>query len=77
MKPPICIVCNIKISNREEGGLVYFKKRQSDLEWEKKMEDIGGTGHPPYVEWFCKKHFKQANQLKHLPIEDALEKFTV
>lgn len=76
MKPPICIICNNKISNKDEGGLVYFKKRQSDLEWENRMEEIGGTGHPPYVEWFCKKHFKKANQLKRLPIDEALEKFS-
>ena len=73
MKPPICIVCNSKISKKEDGGLVYFKKRQSDLEWEKRMEEIGGVGHPPYADWFCKKHFRKANELKHLPLDEALK----
>lgn len=74
MKPPICIICNTKISSKGDGGLVYFKKRESDLEWEKRMDEIGGVGHPPYAEWFCKKHVRKANELKHLSIEKALQK---
>ena len=42
MKPPICIVCNNKISKKEDGGLVYFKKRQSDLDWEKEWKKLEG-----------------------------------
>jgi len=55
-----------------DGGLIYFKKRQSDFDWEKKMEEIGGVGHPPYAEWFCKKHYERANELSHLTIDIAL-----
>lgn len=74
MRPPICRVCYKELEEKEDGGLVYFKKRQSDLDWEKRMEEIGGVGHPPYAEWFCGKHYKKANELKHLPIDEALER---
>ena len=37
------------------------------------MEKIGGVGHPPYAEWFCKEHFAKADQLKHLTIDKALK----
>jgi len=53
--------------------LIYFKKRPSDIEWEKRMEEIGGLGHPPYAEWFCKKHYERENKLKHLPINEAIK----
>ncbi|MFW9942502.1 MAG: hypothetical protein ACFFFT_15795 [Candidatus Thorarchaeota archaeon] len=77
MRPPICRVCDKELAEKNDGGLVYFKKRQSDIEWEKKMEEIGGTGHPPYAEWFCKKHYKKANELKHLPIDEAFKKLAI
>ena len=72
MRPPICCICDKKIVDLDEGGLIYFKKRPSDIEWERRMEKIGGVGHPPYAEWFCKKHYNKANELKHLSIDKAL-----
>ncbi len=76
MKPPICRICDKELAEMNDGGLIYFKKRPSDMEWKKKMEEIGGVGHPPNAEWFCKKHFNKANKLKHLPINEALEILT-
>ena len=73
MRPPICRICDKKLAEVNDGGLIYFKKRSSDREWEKRMEEIGGVGHPPYAEWFCKKHYEQANKLKSLSIDDALK----
>ncbi|MFX1289551.1 MAG: hypothetical protein ACFFAG_01205 [Promethearchaeota archaeon] len=73
MKPPICRICDKELEETDDGGLVYFKKRQSDREWEKRMEEIEGLGHPPYAEWFCKKHFQRADKLKHLSIDEALK----
>jgi hypothetical protein len=73
MKPPICRICNKELADINNGGLIYFKKRQSDIEWEKRMEEIGGVGHPPNAEWFCKKHYNKANKLKNKPIDKALE----
>ncbi|MEE9377995.1 MAG: hypothetical protein V3V33_08165 [Candidatus Lokiarchaeia archaeon] len=73
MKPPICRVCDKKLKDLNKGGLVYFTKRPSDIEWEKRMEEIGGVGHPPYAEWFCKKHYDKANELKNLTIDKALK----
>ena len=73
MRPPICRICDKTLEEKDDGGLIYFKKRQSDVEWEKRMEEIRGVGHPPYAEWFCKKHFKKANELRHLPIDEALK----
>ena len=55
------------------GGLIYFKKRPTDIEWEKHMEKIKGVGHPPHAEWFCKKHYDKASELKHLSIDEALK----
>lgn len=76
MKPPVCRICDKKLADMNDGGLVYFKKRQSDIEWEKRMEEISGVGHPPYAEWFCKKHYKKANELKQLYIDEALRILT-
>jgi hypothetical protein len=73
MKPPICIICDKKLAEKDDGGLIYFKKCRFDIKWEEKMEKIGGLGHPPYAEWFCKKHYDKANELKHLTIDKALE----
>ena len=72
MKPPICRICDKKLADMDDGGIIYFKKRPSDIEWKKRMEKIGGVGHPPYAEWFCKKHYEKANKLKHLSIKEAL-----
>ena len=50
MRPPICRICDKRLATMDDGGLIYFKKRQSDIEWKKRMEEIGGVGHPPYAE---------------------------
>jgi hypothetical protein len=73
MKPPICRIC-LKRLNPKEGGLVYFKKRPSDLEWDEKMKRPGMTGHPPYADWFCAEHYKEAKELENLTIDEALKK---
>jgi hypothetical protein len=56
MRPPICAICD-KDLDGGEGGLVYFAKRPSDIEWDEKMKRLGRVGHPPYAEWFCDRHF--------------------
>lgn len=73
MRPPICAICDKEFTSNDDGGLIYFKKRPSDVEWEEKMEKIDGIGHPPYAEWFCKEHYDEIYKLKHLPIDKALE----
>jgi hypothetical protein len=73
MRPPICGICDKELDEKDDGGLIYFKKRPSDIKWEKKMEKIGGVGHPPYAEWFCKKHYEIASEWKHLFIDEALK----
>lgn len=73
MRPPICGICDKEFTGKDDGGLIYFKKRPSDLEWEEKMEKIAGVGHPPYAEWFCKDHYDRAYQLKHLSIDKAFK----
>jgi hypothetical protein len=74
MLPPICCICDkdFRDSDEAEGGLVYFKKRPSDLEWEKKMEEEHSTGHPPYAEWFCSEHYQKAKELEELNIDEAM-----
>ncbi len=74
MKPPYCSICDKFIDQNDEGGLVYFKKRKSDIEWEKRMEQEGMVGHPPYAAWFCKEHYQQAKKLSDLTINQAFEK---
>ena len=59
----------------EDGGLIYFKKTPSDIEWQERMEKIGGVGHPPWAEWFCKEHYDKAKALKHLPKGEALKNY--
>jgi len=73
VRPPICGICDKEFTVKDEGGLIYFKKRPSDLEWEERMEKIGGVGHPPYAEWFCEEHYNNALQLKHLTLDKALK----
>ena len=72
MKPPICAICYTEFLDSEEGGLVYFEKKNSDLKWEKMMREEGLTGHPPYAEWFCEKHYEAAKELKKLTINEAM-----
>ncbi|WXG41888.1 MAG: hypothetical protein WED07_14170 [Candidatus Freyarchaeum deiterrae] len=74
MKPPICRICLKRFDPQKEGGLVYFKKIASDLEWDEKMKKPGMTGHPPYADWFCGEHYKKAKKLEKLTIQEALEK---
>ena len=56
-----------------EGGLIYFRKRPSDKEWDDYMEEKGYVGHPPYAEWFCKEHYDSAYELKDLTIDKAMK----
>ncbi len=72
MRPPICRICEKRMEDINDGGLIYFKKRQSDIEWEKRMQKIGGVGHPPCAEWFCKKHYEKANDLRDLTLRNAI-----
>ena len=71
MRPPVCGICGKDLEDLDHGGLVYFKKRESDLKWDERMSKPGMVGHPPYADWFCAEHFKQAEALSHLTIGDA------
>ena len=73
MRPPICCICDKSLDSSNDGGLIYFKKRASDREWEERMEREGMVGHPPFAEWFCKKHYKKAFEMKDLPIDEAMK----
>ncbi len=73
MKPPECRICGNKMEI-DEGGLVQFKKRPSDIEWDEKRKRIEGfVGHPPYIDWFCREHYDKANELQNLTIEKAMK----
>ena len=75
IRPPICAICDEDFEAfGDEGGLIYFKKRPSDEEWNKRMEKTGGVGHPPYAEWFCPKHYKKAKELENVTIDEAMPK---
>ncbi len=71
MKPPICCICHRGFDPDKEGGLVWFAKRTSDIEWDRWIEETGDTGHPPYADWYCAAHIEQAHSLSHLTIDAA------
>ncbi len=73
MRPPICCICDKKLDYPNDGGLIYFKKRASDIEWGNMMEREGMVGHPPFAEWFCGDHYKKAFELKDLTIDKAMK----
>ncbi|MFX0188407.1 MAG: hypothetical protein ACFE8A_11815 [Candidatus Hodarchaeota archaeon] len=73
MRPPICAICDKNFMDKDDGGLIYFKKRSSDIEWDETMEREGMVGHPPYAEWFCSEHYEKAYKLKNLTIDKALK----
>jgi hypothetical protein len=73
LRPPYCVICDKDFRDSEEGGLIYFKKRPSDEEWVKTMEEKNMVGHPPYAEWFCGKHYESAKALEHFTIDEALK----
>ena len=77
MRPPICRICHKELEDFEDSGLIYFKKRQSDLEWDKYMNRKGFIGHPPYADWFCKNHYRDFLKLKHLSIDEAMNKYRI
>ena len=67
MRPPECYLCG----KEENCDLVYFKKRPSDIEWEKRMKEEGMVGHPPYAEWFCDLHVGEARALAGKPDDEV------
>ena len=73
MRPPICDICDNDFDfSVDNCGLIYFKKRQSDIEWDKKMEEGDMAGHPPYARWFCPEHYKKAKELEKLTVDKAM-----
>jgi len=73
MRPPICCICDKRLDSLNDGGLIYFKKRVSDRQWEVRMEKEGMVGHPPFADWFCEEHYKRALELKELTIDKAMK----
>lgn len=71
MRPPVCRICGKDLSE-DEGGLVFFKKRPSDIEWDDTMERNNMTGHPPYADWFCGMHVNPARRLTDKHIDEAV-----
>ncbi len=71
MMPPVCTICGRHL-DPDDGGLVYFRRTESDYEWDRKMEENGMTGHPPYAEWFCSDHLRLALKFKDLTAGSAL-----
>ena len=72
MRPPICIICDKDGIDGHDIKLISFHKNESDIQWEKEMDEKGFVGHPPWQEWFCKKHYKKAIKLSHLSLNEAL-----
>jgi hypothetical protein len=70
MKPPVCAICESR--SFDQGGIVYFKKRASDKEWDKRMKEEGMVGHPPYARWFCSNHYEKAESLRHMTADEAM-----
>ena len=73
MMPPECCMCDAD-ALLDGGALVSFALRPSDEEWARYMKEIQGTGHPPWVRWFCGKHIGPAQGLQHLTVDQAMQK---
>ncbi|MBU0527542.1 MAG: hypothetical protein ABH983_01630 [Candidatus Micrarchaeota archaeon] len=73
MMPPVCKICNKDFRNEEECGLLHFKKTEKDDEFDRKCEEDGFVGHPPYAAWFCKEHYEEAKKLINLTLDEAME----
>lgn len=73
MRPPVCAVCDRNLEG-DEGGLIYFVKGPSDLEWDLRAEEDDFVGHPPYAEWFCGEHYKLAQQYSDLTLGEAMKR---
>ncbi len=73
MRPPICAICNSDLEG-DEGGLIYFLKGPSDLEWDIRAAEPDFVGHPPYAEWFCGKHYQLAQKYTDSILAEALKK---
>ena len=76
MRPPICEICNKDFNPDREGGLLYFKKTPEGLEFDRRVEEEGIVGHPPYAGWFCGKHYPRAMKLTDMSLREALRKIT-
>jgi hypothetical protein len=75
MRPPICDICDKDFDfSADDCGLIYFQKRQSDIDWDKKMKETGMVGHPPYARWFCPEHYIKAKELGNLTVDKAMVK---
>ena len=75
MRPPICAICNRRLTDPENSGLIAFKQTFKDKMWKKKSKKKGFVGHPPWKEYFCSEHYEKAQSLSHLKIRDAMDKF--
>lgn len=61
MRPPICAVCERAVD--DDGGLVQFVSRATDLAWRERAKQPGFVGHPPDTDWFCADHIELARQM--------------
>jgi len=68
----MCAICDEDFDPSSGGGTVTFAERDSDREWYKRMDEPGYVGHPPNVEWFCKKHHAAALECADLPRHEAM-----
>ncbi len=78
MKPPICKICDRDfVASISEGGLVYFKLTEADIQYNKRFEQLGFVGHPAGQAWFCRDHYKMAKKLSGLSKGEELKKFNL
>jgi len=75
MKPTICEICHKRFTPSDKAGVVYFRKSPGDIEWDKRVEEEGIIGHPPYAEWFCEIHHPQAKKMETLTRMEAMNEF--
>ena len=68
MKPPFCEICDAPC---DADGLLSFRKTPSDVEWERRMQEGGGVGHPPWQGWFCPRHREGALRLTQGTLPEA------
>lgn len=76
MMPPICEICEKEFDPDQEGALLYFKKTEKGIEFDRKVE-LGMVGHPPYAAWFCGEHVEEARKHTGFTLEQAMARMSL
>lgn len=73
MMPPICFITHERLAPGE-SCLISFAATPESEDWHRRANATPGfTGHPPEQAWLHKQFEADARELKHLPLNLALQ----